>query len=205
MINLTINGKNYEVEKGKTILEVARENDIYIPTLCHHEDVSPYGACRLCLVETKNNGRSSIVTSCNTQATEGMVVETDTPDVVQTRKVMANFILSRCPEVPAIQRMAAHLGVEKPSFAAVDPSADCILCGLCVRACDEIAEHHVIGFKGRAPDRVVTTAFDTHEAICDTCNQCVTYCPTGAITHLGGTEIGKTVKAKDRLDRKSVV
>ena len=116
MINLTINGNNYEVVEGKTILEVARENDIYIPTLCHHKDLTPYGACRLCLVETKNNGRSSIVTSCNTQVTSGMVIETDSADVTQTRKVMANFILSRCPEVPAIKRMAASLGV------------DCILC-----------------------------------------------------------------------------
>ena len=121
MINLTINGKKYEVAEGKTLLEVASENDIYIPTLCHHEDVSPYGACRLCLVEFKNNGRSAIVTSCNTQVTNGMVIETDSPDVVQTRKVMANFILSRCPEVPAVQRIAASLGVEKPSFPADDP------------------------------------------------------------------------------------
>ena len=198
MINLTINGKNYQVAEGKTLLEVARENDIYIPTLCHHEDVTPYGACRLCLVESKNNDRSDIVTSCNTPATNGMVIETDSPDVVKTRKVMADFILSRCPEVPAIKKMAASLGVDSPSFPAVDPKDDCILCGLCVRACDEIAENHVIGFMGKAPNRMVSTAYDDHEAICDTCNKCVPYCPTGAITHLGGTEIGKTVKAKER-------
>ncbi len=76
MVNLTINGKNYEVAEGKTVLDVARENDIYIPTLCNHKDLSPYGACRLCLVESKNNGRSAIVTSCNTQVSEGMIIET---------------------------------------------------------------------------------------------------------------------------------
>jgi polyferredoxin len=199
MVNLTINGNKYEVAKDKTVLEVARENGIEIPTLCHHKDLLPYGACRMCLVESRRNGSSAVVTSCNTQVTEGMVIETDTPQVVTTRKLMANFILSRCPEVPAIQRIALSVGVEKPSFATDNPKEDCILCGLCVRTCDDIAEHHVLGFKGRAPDRLVTTAYNTHEAICDTCNKCVTYCPTGAITHLGGTEIGKTVKAKDRV------
>lgn len=199
MINLTINGKKYEVAEGKTVLEVAQENGIYIPTMCSHKDLTPYGACRLCLVESKNNGRSAIVTSCNTKVTEGMDIDTDSETVAQTRKVMANFLLSRCPDVPSVQRVAASVGVEKPTFPAPEPSTDCILCGMCVRACDEIAENHVLGFKGRAPDRVVTTAFDTHESVCDTCNQCVPYCPTGAITHLGGTEIGKTEKAKDKV------
>ena len=128
MVNLSINGKTLNVQEGTTVLEAAREAGVHIPTLCHHPDVTPYGACRLCLVEISHNGngRSSVTTSCNSVVENGMVIQTDTPTVVQTRKVMADLILSRCPEVPAIQRVAASVGVEAPSFATDHPEEDCI-------------------------------------------------------------------------------
>lgn len=199
MVNLTINGQNLEVAENATVLEAAQQVGIEIPTMCHHADLTPYGACRLCLVEIKSNGRSSVTTSCNSPVSEGQVIETESPSVVQTRKLMANFLLSRCPEVPAVQRMAASLGVEKALFPADDPNEDCILCGLCVRACDEVAENHVLGFVGRAPERIVTTALKTHDSTCDNCSQCVPYCPTGAITHLGETAIGREEKKRSTL------
>lgn len=196
MVNLKINTETIQVVEGTTVLEAARQAGVHIPTLCHDPDLTPYGACRLCLVEISRNGngRSSMTTSCNSIVEEGMVVQTDTSAVIRTRRLMADLILSRCPEVPAIKRVAASLGVEKPSFPTDHPKEDCILCGLCVRACDELAEQHVLGLVGRAPDRRVTTAFDTQTDVCDTCGQCIEYCPTGAITRLKVPQIGRRFK-----------
>ncbi len=196
MVNLTINGEKYTVSENSTVLEAAQQAGISIPTLCSHKDLSPYGACRLCLVEVRRNGRSVITTSCNTPVEEGMAVITETEEVLATRKTMAELMVSRCPEVPAIQRMALSLGVTEPAFSTENPKEDCILCGMCVRACDEIAHEHVLGFVGRGPDREVTTAFDVRQDVCDSCNKCVPYCPTGAITTLEAPQIGRAFKKK---------
>src|SRR5574338_83174 len=113
MVNLTINDEKIQVPDGTTVLEAAQKAGVHIPTLCHNPELSAYGACRMCVVEINHagNGRPTLTTSCNRAVEEGMLVQTETPSVTQTRKLMADLALSRCPEVPAIQRMAASVGV----------------------------------------------------------------------------------------------
>ena len=119
MVNLTINDKTLKVAEGTNVLEAAKTAGIKIPTMCHDADLTPYGACRLCLVEVQRNGRKMITTSCNCPVEEGMQIRTDTPEVAQNRKVMADLMLSRCPEVPAVKRMANVFGPLFPRQAGL--------------------------------------------------------------------------------------
>ena len=104
MVKITINGRNITAPEGTTLLQAARQNNIYIPTLCENEAVAPYGACRLCLVEIKTGrGRERLVTSCIYQVEEGMTVRTNTERILNIRKMLIELLLSRCPDSDVIQ------------------------------------------------------------------------------------------------------
>jgi len=136
MIKIRIDGKEVEAKEGAMLIEVAREMGTVIPSLCYNDELSPYGACRLCLVEVKKGNRSRITTSCNYPVMEGIEVTSTTEKVLHYRRVNMELILARCPNSEAIQEMAREMGIEKPRFSLKDE--DCILCGLCVRACREV-------------------------------------------------------------------
>jgi heterodisulfide reductase subunit A len=175
MIKLTIDDQSVEFEKGTTLLEACKELDIAIPTLCYHEALSPYGACRLCLVEIEQNGRVSIQTSCNYPVQEGMTVKTGTERVLKSRKIMMELLLARCPDSENIKRLAEEMGVTQ---TRIEPkNEDCILCGLCVRMCKERMGKGVLGFSGRGSKRVVSPAFDQTSDECQTCGACYNVCP----------------------------
>jgi NADH-quinone oxidoreductase subunit G len=205
LIKLTINGKEVEVEAGTTILKAAELMGIDIPHLCFDEDLSSVGACRLCVVEVK--GARSLVASCAAAVTPGMVVETHSPAVMEARRTILELMIANHPldcltcEKAGDCRLADYCyeyGIKESPFKGekhnypIDESNPfivrdmnkCILCGRCVRACDEITGQNTIDFAYRGFNSKTTTFYDEElvESNCVFCGQCVSVCPTGALT-----------------------
>ncbi|MCX7702764.1 MAG: 2Fe-2S iron-sulfur cluster-binding protein [Planctomycetota bacterium] len=175
MVELTIDGIKVRAPKGTTVLEAAREMGIVIPTLCYYPGLTPYGACRLCIVELIRGKRSSLDASCTLPVSDGMVVFTNSERVKKVRKVILELLLSTCPNSKVLQDMAANMGVTKVRFKIKDRG--CILCGLCVRYCKEQMQSGGIGFVGRGTSRKVGTPFEMTPAECRNCNGCEWICP----------------------------
>lgn len=179
MITLTIDGQEMEALEGSTLLEAARENGIEIPTLCYHEALEPYGGCRLCVVELVGSKGSKLVASCVHPAEEGAVVRTDSEMVRRSRCMTVELLLAAAPNAKVIQDLAAQMGVEEPRVRLGDN--DCILCGLCVRACNEIVGANAISLVNRGFVKEVKPPFEIGSNACIGCATCVLVCPTGAI------------------------
>ena len=175
MISLTLNGQRVSVEKGTTLLEAATFLGIPIPTLCHMEGLSPYGACRLCIVEIGEGPRARLVSSCTYPAEEGLKVRTSSARVVRARKMVLELLLASCPQSKVIQDLAAAHEVRTQRFRQEHES--CILCGLCVRMCGEQMMAHAIGFRGRGEHRTIGTPFDVPSEACRLCGGCMYVCP----------------------------
>src|SRR4030043_912810 len=182
MITLNIDGREFKAEEGKTILQVARENGIDIPTLCHHETIEPYGACRLCIVEISRGGRSKIVTSCLYPVEEGLKVKTDSPRVMSNRKMILELLLARCSQNKVIRELASQMGIEQPSFKSEYlEDNDCIVCGLCVRACEQVVGVSAISLVNRGITKEPASPFLEPAADCIGCGSRFFVCPTGAL------------------------
>jgi bidirectional [NiFe] hydrogenase diaphorase subunit len=197
MTRTIIDGKTLELEAPATILSAAKAAGIPIPTLCFHEHLTPFGGCRLCLVETwfeTNPAARRLVPACTAPAQNGTVVETASERVVEARRFVISLLLARTPHSPKLRALGEELGVS-PEGPELDPigeylfrrapqreQTDCILCGLCVRACAEIPMRDAISFARRGMDRKVETPFGKIATACIGCGSCVYVCPTGAIT-----------------------
>ena len=175
MSTLNINGLDVTVEEGATILEAARLLGFPIPTLCHMEGLSPYGACRLCLVEIGKGRGAKLVSSCTYPAENGLVVRTASSRVVRARRMVIELLLASCPQSKVIQDIASAHGVNQQRFR--QEHEDCILCGLCVRICKEQMAAGAIGFRGRGEQRSVGTPFDVKSEECRLCGGCMYVCP----------------------------
>lgn len=203
-VEITINGIQCTAPPGATILEVAKENGMEIPNLCYDPELSIAGACRLCVVEVE--GARTLQAACATPVFSGMIVYTDSPRVIEARKAILELMLANHPEDCLtcekagnckLQDYAYKYQIKKSSFKgerkeyAVDERSPfierdhskCILCGKCVRVCDEIQGIGAIDFVRRGFGTLVTTAYDEplNTDICRFCGQCVEVCPVGAL------------------------
>ena len=180
-VTIVIDGKEVKTPEGTTVLNVARELDIDIPTLCYHGEVSPFGACRLCSVEVINkHGKKRIVTSCNYPVEEGIVVETKSEKVLKVRKGILSLLMARCPKSVKLKNLGKEYGIEEHGLWESDPDEDCILCGLCVRVCKELVGVSAINFAKRGVDREVTAPYHKFSDDCIGCGACALVCPTGS-------------------------
>ncbi len=219
-ITVTIDGKKIEVKKGTTVLQAARQAGIYIPTLCDDEDLKPYGACCMCVVEIE--GMRGLPTSCTTPATDGMVVHTDSTLANTSRLMTMQLILANHPSECLtcaknqncdLQKLARYLGVEQADFdkmrkrtkvLPIDDSSPaytrdmnkCILCGKCWRSCHEITGSDAIDIAYRGDKATVIGAGDLPILLsrCEECGECVSRCPTGALVFKNSRQVTREVK-----------
>jgi heterodisulfide reductase subunit A len=172
-----------QVDEGTTVLNAARKIGVIIPTLCHHEALTPYGSCRLCIVEIVQNKRRRLVTSCTFPAGAGMEVFTYSSRVKKLRKKVVELLLARCPDVSLLQILARQMGIENSKLRNKEDK-ECILCGLCVRFCEEVVGVNAIGLSNRGVECEVTTPFKASSDTCIGCGSCTYICPAGCIEML---------------------
>ena len=207
-MNIIINGIQYEVDKETTVLQACRKAGINIPTLCHDERLNPSSACRLCLVDIE--GSKNLATSCSTMVRDNMVIHTHNEKVINARKEVLDLLISNHPMECLscdksgnckLQDYSYEYGVLDGTYSGSmrEPKIDtsnpfynydarkCILCGLCVRVCDELQGTKAIGFENRGFDAIVTTPFNEGliNSKCVSCGNCVSVCPVGALTPKG--------------------
>lgn len=186
LVEITIDGRKVKVSPGITILEAAARAKVEIPTLCHHAELSPSGSCRVCIVEisrpAKDPRRTWIDASCVCPVSEGLVIRTDSPRVVKERKLIIELLLSRAPASRRIRDLARKYGVTEGRFTAADGGkSNCILCGLCVRVCNELIKADAIGTARRGIEKEITSPFRVAGSLCIGCLACARVCPTGVI------------------------
>ena len=175
-ILLQIDGKEVKATEEMTIYEAAKSVGIHIPTICHHEKLKPYGACRICSVEVEIRGRTSLVASCIYPVEENLVVRTATEKVKRTRKMLLELMLAHAPDSELLKSLAQEYGADTNRYEK-DPSF-CILCGLCVRYCAEVKKLNAVGFVDRGPKREISFVPEIAAQECWNCKECFPLCPT---------------------------
>ena len=204
VFNIEVNGKEIQARRGETILEALNQNGIKVPTLCNMKNFSPTGACRICVVEVE--GKEGLIPSCSQPVEEWMKIKTHSPKVIKARKTIVELLLSNHPDdclycerngSCELQDLSAEMNIRERRITAKklkhkidqsspsivrDPSK-CILCGRCVRTCDEVMQVSALELIGRGNRSMVTTALskEINFSSCIFCGQCILVCPTGAL------------------------
>lgn len=186
MTNITIDGINIDVPEYWTVLEAAKFLGINIPTLCYHEGLSPWGGCRLCIVEIGKNEKTKIVASCTYPVEEGLVVRTATQKIIHARKMILELLIARCPSSKILQDLAVQMRLNQVRFKP-QWEENCIYCGLCVRMCEEQMLGKAIGFVNRGNSLKITTPFDKNSEECKKCGGCLYICPACTLRCEGAT------------------
>ncbi|MCF8296339.1 MAG: [FeFe] hydrogenase, group A [Saprospiraceae bacterium] len=205
-VSLNIDGQDVTIEKGCTILDAAKKINVKIPTLCHHEDLCVAGNCRVCVVEVE--GRNKLEASCAIPAEEGMVIRTNTPKVRNARKDIIALLVSehntQCTTCYRstnceLQDLASeynidndrflsvlkpHIKIDRSSWSIEKDDSKCVRCQRCVRTCAELQHVNALTVSGKGKDMKISTFLDLPfaEVVCTNCGQCITHCPTGALT-----------------------
>ncbi len=175
-ILLQIDGKQVWAKKGMSVLEAAQSADIFIPTLCHHEKLEPYGGCRMCTVEVESRGWTKLVAGCLYSVEKDLVVRTRSEKVDKCRKLILEFLLAHAPDSPELQDLAQEYGADTNRFEK--ESMFCILCGLCVRYCAEVKKKNVISFVDCGGRREINFIPELAAKECWDCKECYPLCPT---------------------------
>ena len=175
-ILLQIDGIEIKAKEGTTIFQAAQSAGIGIPTLCYRDNLEPYGACRVCVVEIEAGGRSRLVASCVYPVEPDLVVRTDSEKVNKARKMILEELLAHAPDSSELKYLAQVYGADKDRFEK-EPSF-CVLCGLCVRYCDEVKKKNAVGFSDRGPRREITFVPEVAARECWDCKECFSLCPT---------------------------
>src|SRR4030042_300396 len=214
-ITITLNGREVRREPGMTVLDLARESGVAIPTLCHYPHLDPIGACRICIVEDERSG--ALMASCVTPIAPGMVINTESPRVQERRKTIIKLMLASHPDSCLVcdkgnrcqlRKVASDMGVGLVEFQRIPQLAiieevnpfierdlsKCILCAKCIRACQELVGEGAIDYFGRGFISKPATLGDLplENSECTFCGTCVALCPTGAIMERDRTYTGTT-------------
>lgn len=178
-VTINIDGREISTSAGCTILDAAKDANIYIPHLCQNDELKPYGSCRLCIVEINQGKKTRMVTSCIYEAADGLQVNTKSERVINVRKLVIELMLARNPYHHSLKKIADELGVSHSRFQ-IDKQG-CILCGQCIRTCREVVGVSAISYKNRGHTREVATPFDSSPPDCIACGACSYICPVQVI------------------------
>lgn len=178
-ILLQIDGKKVTATEGMTILEAAQGAGIFIPTLCHHEKLEPYGGCRLCIVEVENRGRTNLVVSCVYPVEENLIVTTRSEKIDRIRKMILELQMAHAPDAFELLDLAKEYGADRDRFEK--ESSFCIHCGLCVRYCAEVKGKYAVGFVDRGTRKEISFIPEIASKECWDCKECFPLCPTEAL------------------------